>query len=74
MSEHTDQIGAAYRQLAESPGGRLLLEWINESVAARRKNASKSEPIPAWGELRFADGLEEVKTHIDQMCILPDIK
>lgn len=74
MSERGDKIAAAYKQLAESSGGKLLLDWINESAPERRRNASRLEPTPAWGELKFADGLEEVKKHIIQMGSLTDIK
>ena len=69
MSEKTDKLHAAYVQLSESEGGKHLLSWIEKTADDKRKNASKSQDT-AFGELKFADGLEEVATHIKQMLTL----
>lgn len=74
MSEKSEAVGALYQHGADSDFGKHLLNWIEETAAARRKRAGKSEPIPAWGELRFADGLDEVITHIMQMCSMTENK
>lgn len=67
MSEHTEQIAALYEQLATSAAGKHLIEWIEKTTKETREHAGKSEPTKAWGELRFADGMTEVLTHITQM-------
>lgn len=73
MSENSDRIASMYKQLIKSEGGKNLLEWIEKTSNSRRKAAGKLEPVPSWGELKFADGLDEVKTHIQQMSGLNQI-
>lgn len=74
MSDHADQVAALYKQLAQSEGGKHLIAWIEQRAKSKREQASKSEPIPAWGELRFADGLDDVRDHITQMANLDKLK
>lgn len=62
-----DQKRAAYKALLESEGGQLLVKWLNESVDRSRENAGgKSDPIPAWGELKFAEGMASVLRHMQR--------
>lgn len=67
MSEKTDKLTALYERLAQSEEGQHLMNWVEKSAQQIRKDASKSKPIEAYGELRFADGmdyvLEAIKTN-----------
>lgn len=56
----------AYKQLIKSEGGKRLEAWIKETANEKRKNASKSQDT-AYGDLRFADGIEYVLSHIKTM-------
>lgn len=73
MSPEAKHLGEIYRQLAESEGGKHLVEWLQDSADEQRRNAVKLEPTQAWGRLQFADGLERVIEHLAQMQLLSTI-
>lgn len=55
-----------YRSLRKSEGFKELERWVEQSTVDRRKSASKSQDT-AYGELRFADGMDHVIAHVKTM-------
>ena len=72
MSEKTEKLAAAYESLANTEGGKNLMEWVEKSANKRRKDAGRSQDT-AYGELKFADGMEAVVERINQMRAMPKI-
>jgi hypothetical protein len=65
-----DQLAKMYEEFSKSPVGLHLLSWIKETANTKRESAGRLEPIPAWGQLKLADGIEEVASHISSMQLL----
>jgi hypothetical protein len=65
MSNKTEQIAEMYRNFANSTVGKHLMESVAKEADQTRRNASKSQ-VAAYGDLRFADGIEWVIAHIRQ--------
>jgi hypothetical protein len=61
-----ETVANAYVQLRNTEGGRHLEKWIEETANAKRRAASKSQDT-AYGDLRFADGMEHVLSQIKTM-------
>lgn len=69
MSEHTEQLAEMYRNFAKSPVFRHLSEAASRHADSVRRSAGKSQDT-AFGELRFADGVEWFLSHIKQQQVL----
>ena len=66
MSESTQALAALYEEGSKSAFGKHLINWIEQTANSKRKNASRSQDT-AYGELKFADGMESVVGHIEKM-------
>lgn len=64
MSQRTEQLAELYKNFVKTAVFTQLDSSLKAEAELRRRNASKLEPVQSWGELRFADGVEWVLTHI----------
>lgn len=63
-----EKVQNAYAQLMATEGFKNLEKRMSESATDKRRDAGKLEPTTAWGELKFADGIEYVLQHIRVMA------
>lgn len=57
----------AYRNLRDSEVGKDLIGWIEDEYARTIKKAVEAPQDEAYGLLRAAYGIIQVKQHIDSM-------
>lgn len=73
MNDQTEKLSALYKRLAGSEEGKHLIEWIRTTITQTRQSAGRLDPVHAWGELKFADGLAAVIQHIETVKNLEGI-
>ena len=69
MSERAQQLAVMYREFIKSPVYDHIRTALGERADSTRRNASKNQTT-AYGELRFADGLEVFETFCNAQATL----
>lgn len=69
MSEKTEQLAVLYREFAKSPVFTHLKVSAEAKATQTRKDASQ-DSATAFGELRYADGVEWFLSHVNQQQVL----